>query len=375
MEGRRIGAAAMDEGTLDAAVEMPPLVMRFGAFGDIVLLTILLRQLHARFGKPVDVISSGPWTKPLLEGQSSLGRLFLIRSRRTPYWMSLDQQRLVAWLRKRGAGPTWFCDMHLGKDLLHRGGIPEEYICDSRWFKWVPEEGFADRFIRLANVTPVAFAGRLPAPHAPVSRAAQIVVTAAARAEADEWLARRGLTGRPYIVVHPGSRHIARRGLRSRAGSDKYWPEARWGQVINTVRDLRPDHAVLLSGTPKERKFNADIMALSAVTDVHNVADDLPIRTLLPLLERAHSMISVDTGPAHAAAALGCPTVALFGTAPAILYRPGGATTPAIAVTGMVNGVQNILGITVESVIAAWFDLIRSAETPGADSVKSLTCD
>jgi len=365
----------MESQPMDAAAQLPPLVMRFGAFGDMVLLTVLLRQLHARFGKPVDVISSGPWTKPLLEGQPDVGRLFVIRSRRMPYWMSLDQQRLVAWLRKRGAGPTWFCDLHLGKDLLHKGGIPDEYICDSRFFKWRPEEGYADRYVRLANETPVAFVGRAPAPHPAVTRAAQITVSAAARAEADRWLARRNLTGRPFIIVHPGSRHIARRGLRSRAGSDKYWPEARWGLVIKTVRDLRPNHAILLSGTPKERKFNADIMASAAVADVHNVADDLPIRTLLPLLERAHSMISVDTGPAHAAAAAGCPTVALFGTANATLYRPGGSTTAAVALTGTVNGVQNILGISVETVIAAWFDLIRSAEMPTGHSVKSLTCD
>jgi hypothetical protein len=36
---------------------------------------------------------------------------------------------------------------------------------------------------------------------------------------------------------------------------------------------------------------------------VHNVADDLPLRRLLALLSMAHSGISVDTGPAHAAAA------------------------------------------------------------------------
>lgn len=346
--------------------------MRFGAFGDMVLLTVLLSHLHARFGKPVDVISSGPWTRPLLEGHPSLGRLFVIRSRRTPYWLSLDQQRLVAWLRKRGAGPTWFCDIHLGKDLLHRGGIPEEYICDSRAFKWQPEESFADRYIRLGNESPPAFAGRLPAPRPGTSRAAHLVISEAARAEADAWLARRNLAGRSFIVVHPGSRHIARRGLRSRAGSDKYWPEKRWGEVISTVRHLRPDLAVLLSGTSKESRFNADIVACSGATDVHNVADDLPIRTLLPLLERAHSMISVDTGPAHAAAALGCPTVSLFGTANAALFRPGGATTPAVALTGMVNGIQNILGITVESVIAAWINLIGSTEVAPGHSVKFL---
>src|SRR5438105_2203269 len=103
----------MADARLAAAAQLPPLVMRFGAFGDMVLLTILLRHLHARFGKPVDVISSGPWTKELLEGQPSVGRLIVIRSRRMPYWMSFDQRRLVTWLRKRGPGPTWFCDLQL----------------------------------------------------------------------------------------------------------------------------------------------------------------------------------------------------------------------------------------------------------------------
>lgn len=107
--------------TTARAAEIPPLVMRCGAFGDIVLLTVLLRQLHLRFGKPVDVISSGPWTQPLLEAESAVGRLFIIRSRRTPYWLSVQQKRLVAWLRERGAGPTWFCDRGEGRGLLSLG--------------------------------------------------------------------------------------------------------------------------------------------------------------------------------------------------------------------------------------------------------------
>jgi ADP-heptose:LPS heptosyltransferase len=363
----------IDDRSLGAAADVPPLVMRFGAFGDMVLLTVLTRQLHARFGKPVDVISSGPWTAPLLEGQPSVGRLFVIRSRSTPYWMSLEQRRLVAWLRKRGAGPTWFCDVRLGKDLLYRGGIPEEYICSYLSFTWQPDEGFADRYIRMAAETPAAFAGRLPPPHPTVSRDAHLVLTAAARAEADEWLARRNLAGRPFIVIHPGSSHIARRAIRSPAGTDRYWPEERWGKVMESVRDLRPDHAILLTGTRAERKFNAAIISRSRAQDVHNVANELAVRTLLPLLERAHSMISIDTGPAHAAAALGCPTVAIFGMQNAALFRPGGATTPAVVVTGSVDGAQNILGITPEAVIAAWSGLVRSTEISPHHSVKSLT--
>ena len=50
-----------------------PLLVRFAAFGDAVLLTPLIRQLHARFGSPVDLLSSGPWTQPLLQGQPGVG--------------------------------------------------------------------------------------------------------------------------------------------------------------------------------------------------------------------------------------------------------------------------------------------------------------
>jgi hypothetical protein len=122
------------------ADEVRPLVMRCGAFGDIVLLTVLLHQLHLRFGQPVDVISSGPWTAPLLECEGSVGRLFILRSRRTPYWLSIQQRQLVAWLRERGSGPTWFCDRGEGRGLLSRAGIPNDYICDTNAYTWGKDE-------------------------------------------------------------------------------------------------------------------------------------------------------------------------------------------------------------------------------------------
>ena len=149
--------------------------------------------------------------------------------------------------------------------------------------------------------------------------------------------------------------------------ASKYWPEEHWAKVVTAVRDVCPDHAILFSGTRAERRFNAAIIHRAGVADVHNVADDLSVRTLLALLQRAHSMISVDTGPAHAAAALGCPTVALFGTASPDLYRPGGTTTPAAALIGMVEGRQSILGITPQTVIDSWLDLLNTAKIPLSD--------
>lgn len=349
------------------AAEVRPLVMRCGAFGDIVLLTVLLRQLQQRFGKPVDVISSGPWTQPLLEAEEAVGRLYLIRSRRTPYWLSVQQQQLVAWLRARGSGPTWFCDRGEGRGLLRRAGIPDDYVCDTNAYEWVRGETFSDRYLRLGSYAPKAFEGLLPQAKPGVLSAARLNIPPAAFGELESWLAERRLTGRQFVMIHPGSRHIARRWLRPRSGTSKYWPEDNWAKVVRAVRDVCPKHALLFGGTRSEARFNAEIIRRAAVEDAHNFSDQMPVRTLLPLLTLTSSMISVDTGPAHAAAALGCPTVALFGTAPADLYRPGGTDTPAIALTGHVDGKQNILGIAPQTVIDTWLRLAAPVRIPSTN--------
>ena len=334
--------------------DLPPLVMRCGAFGAMVLLTVLLEQLRARFDRRADLIASGPWTEPLLAGHPAVGRLVLLRSRRTPYWLSGSQQRLVRWLKERGAGPTWFCDRGEGRELLARGGIPDDYICDSTAYPFVDGENFADRYLRLGALTPPAFTGLLPPPVAGVPRAAHLEVAPAARLELDHWLQGRGLGGRAFMVFHPGSRHIARRRMRSHSGSAKYWPEERWAEVVRAVRADRPDEAIIFSGTRAEGSLIDEVLSRAAIPDAVNAADDLPVPRLLALLERARSFIAVDTGPAHAAAALGCPTVALFGHINPWLYRPGGATTPAVTLTGTIDGEPNILGIEPAQVIEAW---------------------
>jgi ADP-heptose:LPS heptosyltransferase len=342
---------------LARAAQLPPLVMRCGAFGDMVLLTVLLEQLHARFGAPVDVIASGPWSEPLLARHRAVGRMFILRSRRTPYWLSMTQQHLVAWLKRRGAGPTWFCDRGEGRGLLARAGIPADYICDSTEYPFLDGENFADRYLRLGAVTPAAFGGLLPPAPGGSARAAHLEVSEEARQELDAWLTRRGLGARSFMVIHPGSRHVARRRLRARAGTAKYWPEERWAEVVRAVRARCPEQAIIFSGMDAESAFVADVLHLARVADAVNAANDLPVGRLLALLERAKSFIAVDTGPAHAAAALGCPTVALFGHIDPWLYRPGGATTPAVTLTGTVDGRPDILGIEAERVIRAWEDL------------------
>ena len=123
-----------------------PLAVRFGAFGDMVLLTALIRILYAEFALPVDILTSGPWSEPLLRGQPGVGEIFSVRSRKTPYWLSVDQQRVVRQLRARGRGPTWFCDGNdVGRLILTRAGIPDELIVHAKDHALLPGEHATDR--------------------------------------------------------------------------------------------------------------------------------------------------------------------------------------------------------------------------------------
>lgn len=329
--------------------------MRCGAFGDMVLVTALIQQLHARFGTPIDVIASGSWARPLLAPRREVGEIYTLHSRRTPYWLDRGQQALVRRLRERGAGPAWYCDGggH-GRDLLRRAGLADALVCDTRDLPWLPGEHFVERWLRMAALTPPALAACPPAP--PPARSANVVLelSAGENIACDAWLARRGLGDRTLVAFQAGNKRTMRGLFRKRASNTKYWPEAHWGAVIRGVREALPGAALLLLGVREEHGLNEAIAGAAGVTGLYNVADDLPIPVLLPLLARSHSLVSVDTGPAHVAAALGCPTVALFGVADPQRFRPGGVSTPVEVLTGCVDGKADILGIGPAVVLDAW---------------------
>jgi len=336
------------------------LVVRFGALGDMVLLTTMIRRLHQRFALPVDLVSSGSWTQPLLGGQPGIGEIIIIGSRRRPYLLSPDQHRLVHWLRTRGPCPTWFAHPHdAGRELLRRGHVPDEFVCDFSELSLIPGEHDAERWARFADETPAVLRGMYPPPREPRSGDASLQVTAQSRDLLGRWLQKHGLQRRSLIAIQAGNKRTMRSWNRQRATNKKYWPEERWAEVIRAVRADRPDSAIVLMGVPHEHQLNEDIIRLAAVDDLHNVANDLPVPILVPLLEQTESMISVDTGPAHVAAAVGCPVVTLFADALPSRYRPGGRNACAVVLQGEIDGEKNIMGIDTAQVIAAWRQLPR----------------
>ncbi|MEP6548465.1 MAG: glycosyltransferase family 9 protein [Gammaproteobacteria bacterium] len=342
-----------------------PLAVRCGAFGDMVLLTALIRVLHARFGAPVDIVTSGPWSEPLLRGQPGVGDIWSVRSRKTPYWLSPDQRHLVRALRARGVGPTWYCDgSNAARPLLERAGIPAQFMVDVKDHPLLPGEHATEQWRRLAQITPAAVAqsGRA-AELAAVTPGCYLQVSDRQRDDVEVWLQARGLAAAPLILVQIGNKRTMRRGLRRLAVNQKFWPNERWAEVLRHLRRQCPDHSIVLLGTGPEYTLNKEVALLADVSRLYNAAADLPIPRLVALLERGAGLISVDSGPAHAAAAVGCPMVVLFGKALPSLYRPWGTAGADVKVLcGQMAGAPDMLGIEASRVMAAWSGLKLRAE-------------
>jgi ADP-heptose:LPS heptosyltransferase len=333
-----------------------PLAVRCGAFGDMVLLTALIRVLYAEFRVPVDIVTSGPWSEPLLRGQPGVGEIFSMRSRKTPYWLNSDQRRVVRRLRARAPSPTWFCDGDdAARPILDRAGIPSEYIVDVKDHGLLSGEHATQQWRRMAQIMPRALVATHRADIDAVAPGCYLEIAPAQRVGLAAWLKARDLADQPLILLQIGNKRTMRRGLRRMAVNNKYWPLERWAEVLQFLRQHHPRHAILLLGTGPEYELNRQLASLADIHGLHNVADDMPIPRLVALLGHADGLLTVDSGPAHAAAGVGCPQVVLFGKALPSLYRPWGTAGAEVQLLrGEMGGEPTMLGIDTRSVIAAW---------------------
>ncbi len=334
-----------------------PLVVRFGALGDMVLIKPLIDRIAERYRSDVDLLGSGPWTSELLAGQPHLGEIRLIRSRKTPYWLSREQWRLVEWLRAR-EGPVYFCDDTAKTHwLLARAGIGEERIVDAYQgydARTLARMHWLDQWRAVAERSPRTHpAPSLPVPPAMVPR---IVVDEAKRRELEDFLAMRGIEP-PFVLFQPGNKRTLKRGLFATRQHPKFWPVERWVRLGRTLLAVKPGLSILLCGVARERALCRQIARGIADPRVHVLCGELPIMRLAALCARAESMIAVDSGPAHLAAAMGTPLVVLFGNAAPERWRPVGPPgTPIIALGGPHRG-GHVAAVAMEEVAAAWSGL------------------
>jgi len=103
---------------------------------------------------------------------------------------------------------------------------------------------------------------------------------------------------------------------------EKEWPVGHWAAFYRMAA-LAGHKLIFNTGAdPREQALLQALKQL--VPQVAALPPSLDLATFLAVIKRAKACISNDTGPMHFAAALGVPTIGLFGPTPVIQWRPIG---------------------------------------------------
>ncbi len=128
-----------------------------------------------------------------------------------------------------------------------------------------------------------------------------------------------GSSTRPLIAIHAGS-----------GSPRKNWPVENWAILGRWLAQHESQPRIVLVGG------EADRTSLAALTEAWHGADlliarDLPLPQLAAVLECCRLFLGHDSGISHLAAAVGTPSVLLFGPTDPTIWAPANAHTTVVA--------------------------------------------
>lgn len=327
----------------------PILIVPYMWIGDFVRCHSVVRVLKARWpNRPVDLITSAlcapildylPGVRKGIVQDLPRGRLPLVE-----YRILADRLRSEHYSSALVMLRTW-------KSALapFLAGIPERtgFVGEARFglindlrFGERKLERMIDRCGALALPKGAALPAEWPMP--------EIRVPAPERAA---WLARNGLAeaGRPVVAFAPGA-----------VGPGKAWPPAHYAALAKRLAGARMSVWVL--GGPNEKGIAQEIAAAGgpAVRDLTGT----DLRNAILALSAADAAVTNDSGLMHISAALGTPTVAIFGPTSPRLWGPLNPLAAVLEPPGEIPAdikQRRTAGVTVERVGEAVDAALRGA--------------
>jgi ADP-heptose:LPS heptosyltransferase len=358
------GAGAGGAGAALPATPLTPTVFFFCRLGDMVMVTRLLNLLHRRFGRPCQVIGTGSWTASTYAGNPDVAGVWAFH-RHLPFLLDAAWRPVRRALRASAPGPIYVCERHYRqlpriRRMLRFAGVDRRrcvFVSERPVKGPVQEtEHLVDRLVKLGERLPPGLAAAdYPLPAAAALDGPRLYVLEHERAERDAWLTAHGFLGRELIVIQPGNhRTMGPRRARWRRlnTDDKWWPLERWARLLQRIHQQRPQALLLLRGSREEVPLLEEIRAL---TDRACVAvAGTTLRQLYAFCQGASSMISVDSGPAHAAAALSVPLVVLYGAESPLYWLPRSPSGSPVSGVGGPPASRRVDQLSVEMVFEAW---------------------
>lgn len=349
-----------------SAADLIPIVIRFGRLGDMVLLSPLLNLLHRRYRNRCWLIGSGPWSAQLYRGHEDVARIWSLFGRHTPFLLGPTWWRAFWALRRSGKSPIYVCETSSSNALKRINALLKLARVEPGRCVFLQDDEPAacehrvDSLLRFGKQTPPALQEE-DYPCVNVVPAPRLSVSDEERLECAAWITGQVWSGRPIVLVQPGNhRSMRRRRWRRGPIDDKTWPLSKWSALLQCIQQSLPQVQIVLCGSRQELSLLRSIRHATGLDQVAGLY--LPLRRLLALCEVARCMISVDTGPAHIAAAMGAPVIVLFGESSPRHWLPRNECgAPVVALGGPPDG-RHVNEISVHAVFDAWRSLpVRSA--------------
>ena len=360
------------------------IIFRLDQLGDLVLTTPLFRELKRLYpGARCTLVAPAAY-QAILTTNRNIDEILPLHELKTK-WLPVCAAHLasVLWfywtmLRPRqfdlAVSPRWDVDEGLATLLcvLTNAGKRVGYTAQASAAKLKLNRGFDAAFDLAAPPGPVqhevernlaiveALGGKIE------SRRLDISLTENDRKFASE-----------LLTHHDRRRMLVAIGIGGRAASARKWPLERYAECIARLDQRRSVQPVIVCS----REEDAEASELSVMLPVPPyILSGVPLRAVCAVLERCELFVGNDSGAAHLAAAMDCPTVVVskhpldgdpnHANSP-VRFAPRCARYRVVQPsTGEGECVSScratkphcILGITVERVVAAAVELLPELE-------------
>lgn len=345
------------------------LVIKPCCLGDVLLTTPLVAQLRISFPDAQITYAVGRWSRPMVASNPHIDATLPVPERWTP-------GATLAFVRALRAGKYDAVFVPERTPLLTLlvwlAAIPRRVGLDSRG------RGFA--YTHRAPVPPfvvheadlyssLATAAGLPPP----PRRLFFAPDTTGHTAAAELLAELDDGTGPLIVLHPGGGQNPGMTLHR-----KRWFPERWAVVADTLI-AEQGARVLVVGGPGDEAAAAELERSMRYQPVATLVRRWDWSTLAALIQSSALFLGHDTGMMHLAAAVGTPTLAIFGPSDPQMYGPYGAHGRAIwhpthwspcfydgaALPDCPCNMQCMRNVDADEVVAAARDLLQQQPDKG----------
>jgi lipopolysaccharide heptosyltransferase I len=296
------------------------LIIKLGAVGDVVHSLPLLQTLQDRLPRAYIGWVVEEAAAPILEGNPALNEVIVLERKKLrglsglPYfrrWLrALREKRFDTVLDPHNlfkSGVTAYASgasLRVGFKKIREGN----FLFMNRWIRPAPRyRHAAEKYLSLLEplgVQESQWIFRFPLVWGPQDEDRMD------RFWMQQGFSRGGSKPEPVVAVNPGAN----------------WPSKRWipERYARVADRLVKEHGtrILILWGPGERPLAERIARAMNETSV--IAPETDLKQLMALIKRCRLLITGDTGPLHIAAALGVPTVSLFGPSDPVRNGPYG---------------------------------------------------